>query len=126
MQGARILAARSSSACKLASMRVIETVHAEPRDWVYSPCYRVNFWRQPSPGYSWGLDAYALTEVEDITEVLRWVDEHADGRLFEVFAEMDYEPEGSFEKPRKTGLVRLLGSNPNAGETYEMGHFEKI
>lgn len=107
-------------------MRVIETVHAEPRDCAESPCYRINFWVQPLPGYGWNLDAYALTDVEDVSEVLRWVDEHANGRLFEVFAETDFEPEGSFETPRKTGLVRLLGSNPNAGESFEMGHFKKI
>lgn len=106
-------------------MRVIETVHAEPRESVDSPCYRVNFW-QTAIGGGWALDAYALTEVEDITEVLRWVDEHANGRRFEVFAELDDEPEGSFQTPRKTGLVQLLGSNPNAGEPHEFARFEKI
>lgn len=106
-------------------MRAIETVHAEPRESVDSPCYRVNFW-QTGFGDAWALDAYALTEVEDITEVLRWVDEHAKGRLFEVFVEIDDEPEGSFQTPRKTGLVQLLGSNPNVGEIWEMGGFEKI
>ncbi|MDJ0356894.1 hypothetical protein [Paenarthrobacter sp. PH39-S1] len=65
------------------------------------------------------MDADALIDVEDIAEVLRWVDEHANGRLFEVFAEMEDEPEGSFGTPRKTGLVRLLGSNLNEGGTVE-------
>jgi len=73
-------------------MRPIETVHAEPRDSVDSPAYRVNFWQRSSPEQAWNLNAYALTEVEDITEVLRWVDEHAAGRRFEVFVEMDEEP----------------------------------
>lgn len=112
--------------CRLMNMRVIETDHAEPRDSVDSPCYRVNFWEQPHPGYSWNLDAYALVEVEDVSEALRWVEEHADGRLFELFVETDFEPEGSFGTPRKTGLVRLLGNNPNAGESVEIGRFKKI
>ncbi|MFC7401022.1 hypothetical protein [Citricoccus sp. GCM10030269] len=30
------------------------------------------------------------------------------------FAEMDEEPERSFQTPRQAGLVRLLGSDPNA------------
>jgi hypothetical protein len=107
-------------------MRAIETDHAEPRDSVDAPCYRVNFWVQPRPGYSWALDAYALVEVQDVSEALRWVDEHANGRLFELFAETDFEPEAPFGTPRKTGLVRLLGSNPNAGETVEIARFEKI
>ena len=85
-----------------------------------SPTYRVNFWERPSPGCAWNVDAYALAEVEDITEVLRWVDEHARGRRFELFAEMDDQPEEAFGIPRTSGLVRLLGSNPNAGESVEI------
>ncbi|GAA1121623.1 hypothetical protein [Citricoccus alkalitolerans] len=95
-------------------MREIPTVHAEPRESVDSPLYRVNFWQKPARGRAWSLDAYALTDAKDVAEVLRWVDEHAHGRRVEVFAEMNDEPEGSFQTPRKTGLVRLLGSNPNA------------
>lgn len=107
----------------LTGMRLIETVHAEPRYSVESPSYRVNFWQ--ASGSAWALDAFALTEVEDVTEVLRWVDAHARGRRFEVFAELDDEPAGSFQTPRTTGLVRLLGSNPNAGEPVEIGLFVK-
>lgn len=95
-------------------MYEIPTVHDEPRKSVDWPVYRVNFWQKPASGRAWSLDAYALTDADDITEVLRWVDEHACGRRVEVFAEMDDEPEGSFPIPRKTGLVRLLGRNPNA------------
>lgn len=108
-------------------MRVIETVHAEPRELLGSPIYRVHFWQQPAPGYSWPLEAYVLTEAEGVTEVLNWVEEHARGRQVEVFAEMDEEPVGSFTTPRRTGLLRLLGSNPNAegGVTVEIGRFAK-
>ena len=67
------------------------------------------------------MDAYAITDAVDITEVLRWVDENSDGRRFELFAEMDEQPEESFASPRTSGLVRLLGSNPNAGEPIEIG-----
>ena len=101
-------------------MRVIETVHAEPQSIVESPTYRVNFW-QSTAGGAWSLDAFALTNVEDIHEVLRWVNEHAHGRRFEVFAEMHQEPEGPFQAPRKSGLVRLLGSDPNTGEPVAFG-----
>lgn len=107
-------------------MHAIGTVHAEPRASVESPTYRVNFWERESPEQAWGLDAYVLTNVEDVDEVLRWVREHAGGRRFEVFAEIDQEPVGQFESPRTTTLVRLLGSDPNAGEPIEIGRFEKI
>lgn len=98
-------------------MRDIPTVHAEPRKSVDVPTYRVNFWQRPAPGWAWSLDAYALTDAADISEVLQWVGEHAHGRRFEVFAEMDEESAGSFQTPRKSGLVRLLGSNPNAEDS---------
>lgn len=107
-------------------MHVIETVHAEPRETLYSPCYRVNFWQQPHPGFAWNLDAYALSGAEDVSEVLRWADEHSDGRPFEVFAELDDEPDEAFQNPRKTALIHLLGSNSNAGEPQEITSFKKI
>ena len=104
----------------LICMRAHETDQAEPRETIDCPWCRVNFWVQPCPGYSWNLDAHVLTEAEDITEVLHWVDEHADGRRFEVFAETEAEPLRPFGIPRMSGLVRLLGSNPNTGQSGEI------
>lgn len=107
-------------------MHASETVHAEPRDSVEAPAYRVNFWQlSPSRG-SWSLDAYVLTDAKDVTEVLTWAEMTADGRRFEVFAEVDDEPVSAYEKPRTASLVRLFGSNPNAGESVEIGRFEPI
>ena len=100
----------------LVRMRAIETVHSESSDSIDSTVYRVNFWQRPSPQHAWNLNAYLLSEALEITEVLPWVDEHARGRPFEVFAEMNDEPVGPFESPRTAGLVLLLGSNPNVDE----------
>lgn len=100
-------------------MRAIETVHAGPHDSVDSPCYRVNFWERPRPGYGWNLDAFVLVEVQDVSEALCWAEEHANGRPFELFAEMDSEPEKPFGDSRETALVRLCGNNPNAGSDCE-------
>lgn len=107
-------------------MRAIETVHAEPRDQLDEPGYRVNFW-QPTPQGAWALDAYALLGAADVDEVLRWIEAKADGRRFELFAEVDTEAAGPFLQPRKAALVRLLGSNPNAddGRSVPMGAFVK-
>lgn len=109
-------------------MREISTVHAEPRETIDSPTYRVNFWHRPAPGAGWNLDAYALTDADDITEVLRWVKEQARGRRVELFVEIDDEPEGSFQSPRQTGLIRLIGSNPNEedGITVELGTAQEM
>ncbi|PCC28041.1 hypothetical protein CIK76_14390 [Glutamicibacter sp. BW80] len=68
-------------------MRGMGTVHAEPRASVSSPCYRVNFWSQPHPGNAWNLDAYALVEVQGVSQALRWVDEQADYPGLSAFRE---------------------------------------
>ena len=67
--------------------------------------------------------AWLITGAVDITEVIRWVDENSDGRRFELVAEMDEQPEESFARPRTSGLVRLLASNPNVVEPIEIGLF---
>lgn len=110
----------------LVDVNASETVHAEPRESVESPTYRVNFWERPRPEGAWNLDAWVLSDVKDITEVLGWVEANSRGRRFEVFAEMDEEPVGPIGEARAAGLVRLLGSDPNAGESVEIGHFEKL
>jgi hypothetical protein len=96
------------------------TVHAEPHQYIESPSFRVNFWSRQSLGHAWALDAFVLTEVADVTEVVQWADEHADGRRVEVFAEFPNEPVGSFTEPRQSNLLRLLGSDPNEGVRYDI------
>lgn len=106
-----------------------ETDYAEPRDMIETPRFRVNFWDRPLTEGGWSLDAHVLSDVGDVgdvTEVLRWVEERAHGRRFEVFAEIDDESARDFGTPRKTALVRLLGSNPNAGELTEIARFVKV
>ncbi|MFC6357060.1 hypothetical protein [Luethyella okanaganae] len=94
-------------------MQVIETVHAEPREVLERPSYRVNFWEKS--GQAWALDAYALFDVQDITEVLQWIEGRSSGRQFELFVEMNDEVPGAFQDPRTSGLIHLMGTNPNAG-----------
>ncbi|WP_181032298.1 hypothetical protein [Arthrobacter sp. ZGTC212] len=107
-------------------MRISETVHAENRYTVDSPFYRVNFWEQASPPRGWMLDAYILSEVEDLTEVYQWIEENARGRRFELFVEMQEEPLGPFTSPRTSDLIRLLGRNPNVGESVHIATFVPI
>ncbi|WP_323959364.1 hypothetical protein GC088_12630 [Arthrobacter sp. JZ12] len=94
-------------------MRDFETVHAEPRNVLRSPKYRVNFWQGSHIG-SWNLDGHILVDAQDLTEVLGWVEENAHGRQFELFVELDDEPNESFQHPRRSKLVRLIGDDPNA------------
>ena len=112
------------SVCISCCMRAYETVHAEPRNSIEAPNYRVNFW-SPSKNV-WSLDAWVLVDVEDVGEVLQWVKENAKGRRSEVFVEMEEEAIQPFQTPRTSGLIRLYGTNPNAGETLEFGRFRKL
>lgn len=105
-------------------MRVSETVHAEPAFSIDAPNYRVNFWKRSAEG-AWALEALVLTEVRSVIEALEWVEEHSNGRRFELFAECREEAVGAFARPRTSGLVRLLGENPNVGPTVVIGRFEK-
>ena len=94
-------------------MQVVETDHAEPKELVPAPNYRVNFWDRRSPETSWSLDAYVLFEVEGINEVLKWASENANGRPYEVFVEFEDEDAHELAIPRTTPIIRLLGEDPN-------------
>lgn len=119
-----MLGGKPNIVCRMGGMKVFETSHSESHYNIDSPNFRVDFWQKPSPsGYNkaWSLDAYMLTGAEDVTEVLQWANDNANGRRFEVFVEIDdTEPVGKFETPRKTSLVRLLGTSPNAGESLKI------
>lgn len=104
-------------------MRATQTVHAEPEEFIDSPSFRVNFWQQASPQHGWALDAWVLTDVEDINEVHQWIDENAHGRRFELFVEMEPEPVLPFTTPRTSGLIRLLGRDPNTVAGIEVASF---
>ncbi|MCD1285735.1 MULTISPECIES: hypothetical protein [unclassified Brevibacterium] len=81
-----------------------------------SPTYRVNFWERYG-NESWSLEAFVLSDAEDVREVLEWALEHANGRRIELFVEIEVEPFTSFSAPRKTDLLRLYGSDPTEGDT---------
>lgn len=106
-------------------MRVFGTVHAEPRESIESPGFRVNFWQRQSPEAAWSLEAFALTDVRDVREAIDWAEDHAQGRRFELFAEVDSQPESEFDLPRTTAILRLLGNNPNDRVSATVGPFSR-
>jgi hypothetical protein len=105
-------------------MYVSGTVHAEPTDQMDSPRYRVNFWERASGSDACRLDAFVLSDVGDVEEVLRWIEGQSQGRAAEVFVEIADQPVGEFGVPRTASLLRLLGVDPNAGASVEIGRFE--
>lgn len=101
-------------------MRAHETVHAEPGRILGHPTYRVNFWERPGPDTGWQLDAFALTEANDVAEAMAWADEHSRGRRFELFVEIENEAVHDFQTPRRADLIRLTGTDPNDGVSVEV------
>jgi len=93
-------------------MRAFRTVHAEPSAVFERPFYRVNFW-ELAPEGAWLLDAYVLVDILDVDQALRWADDHAAGRRFELFVEASAVGESNFTAPRTVDLFRLFGTNPN-------------
>lgn len=81
----------------------------DPRDaqWeVESPAYRVYFWKRASEHNSsgWTSEEWEL-QVDDVSEVLAWVEEKSQRRPFVVYASIPTAP--------GVGLIRLSGSNPS-------------
>lgn len=105
-------------------MEAHETVHSGA-PWVReAPNYRVNFWQKM--GESWGLDAHVLTGVENVEQVLRWAEGRRDGREVEIFVGTELEPIGPVRQERKSALVRVFGTNPNAGKTSVVGVARRV
>jgi hypothetical protein len=83
----------------------------DPRDtkWEVSPLsYRVYFWQRQGIARH-RSDEFELDGVGDVGEVLRWANEHAEGRTFVVYA--------AITRGGEPGLVRLAGIDPTENST---------
>lgn len=98
------------------------TTFADPRFVEFAPVYRVNFWA-PAPGGGWGLEAVVLRGASSVSEVLDWVADLRGARKVEVFVEVDSEHTTGSDVPRRSGLIRILGENPDEGVTVALGSF---
>jgi hypothetical protein len=94
-------------------MEINPTVHTASDRRIEAPAYRVNFWERASADVAWNLDAWILSDAEEVGEVLDWIAAHSDGRRYELFVETEEPQISSFEEPRVANLVRLYGTNPN-------------
>lgn len=105
------------------SMRVTPTVHAEPEDYEEYPTYRVNFWQSGPGQVSFNLEAFVVSGALDVNQVKEWIHDHAAGRSYELFVEVDGTVPDDYRKPRVAALIRLEGRDPNMGEMTEIGRF---
>lgn len=97
-------------------MKVFDTAHAQCKYEIDNPVYRVNFWHHSYE--CWALEAYLLTDVEDVTEVLTWAQDHAKGMRYEVLVETEDSASNPVSNDISTGrianLIRLFGDDPNS------------
>ncbi len=68
----------------------MRSVRADSRDSVggddSAPMYRVRFWTPPpAPDFAWLVDEWDVTDAEQVTDVIKWGIEAANGNPFEVF-----------------------------------------
>lgn len=98
------------------------TSFADPLFLEATPAYRVNFW-EGGPSGGWNLDAFVLSGASDVAEVLKWVEQRRQGRTVELFVEVNADPAVSMDARRRSGLIRILGEDPNEGVTVSFGVF---
>lgn len=83
----------------------------DPRDisWeLAQPVYRVYFWGLPGPDVAQACDERRITDAGDVEEVMEWAHQHAEGRIFVVYAEAS---DGAAR-----GLLRLYGEDPSVSD----------
>lgn len=72
------------------------------------------------PGGTQSLEAYILTGVGDALEAIRWAKDRQEGRLVELFVEVEVVPPTTTHEQRTSGLIRLLGKAPDEGVTISL------
>lgn len=104
------------------TMITSHTTFADPPFLEVAPVYRVNFWGC-APGGAWGLDAFVLTGASDVADVMSWVEPRRHGRKVELFVEVNADPAVLMDVQRRSGLIRILGEDPDEGVTVPLGTF---
>ena len=98
------------------------TTWADPLFLEDAPVYPVNFWGR-SPGDGLAMEAFVLVGASDVAEVMSWVKHQRHGRKVELFVEVNADPAVSMDVQRRSGLVRILGEEPDKGVTVPLGTF---
>jgi hypothetical protein len=88
-------------------MRARSMIDIKESDRDEHPCYRVDFWERPTPGYAWNSDIWLIDDAESVSSVIEWAEAHAEGRRYELLVKNRSTTEDSY--------VLLAGSNPNVG-----------
>jgi hypothetical protein len=96
--------------------RHLDRGEAYARWGLSSPSYQVDLWTHladqlpdtPPEKVGYKQDAYLLTGAADVTEVMAWADENANGRIVVIYAVVPDYGNGR-------GLIHLIGSDPTRG-----------
>lgn len=54
--------------------------------YIDAPMFRVEFWERPLPDFGWNLDAWEIEGCRSVREVLSWIEAHARGRIYTLYA----------------------------------------
>jgi hypothetical protein len=87
-------------------MRTRSVVDILESDRDERPCYRIDFWEQPAPGYAWNSDVWIVEEAEDVMAVIDWAEAHSEGRRFQLLVRDRFATDNSY--------LLLAGDNPNS------------
>lgn len=83
--------------------RSVITIGETDRD--ERPCYRVDFWEMPAPGYAWNSDVWIVDDAPNVSAVIDWAESHANGRRYQLLVRDRFASDSSY--------LLLSGRNPN-------------
>ena len=86
-------------------MRARSIINVKEDDRDEDPCYRVDFWARPAPGYAWNSDVWLIDGAPDVSAVIAWAEAHARGQRYQVLVKNRSRTEESY--------TLLQGANPN-------------
>ncbi|MFB9163796.1 hypothetical protein [Arthrobacter psychrochitiniphilus] len=76
--------------------------------------YRVRIWTPPViENYSWAVDEYEVTDVQDVRDALAWAENEAAGRPMEFFVKwFETQITSKFEFISTPQMTKLFGLAP--------------
>lgn len=86
-------------------MRAQSVIDIRETDRDEHPCYRVDFWERPAPGYGWNSDVWLIDDAPSVSAVIEWAEAHARGRRFQLLVRDRFATDDRY--------LLLAGSNPN-------------
>lgn len=100
-------------------MRFVEIVNGSNCQELPGRTFRVRFWRRPTPESAENLTDFRLSEIDDVSQALDWMNSHAAGRRSELFLEVEQSWESRTGVNDVVVLIKLTSEDSltNANST---------